>query len=137
MSHSRRCRRQVDVRRWRPGERGAEAQPNKGDPVRVDIAPGHEVVDDWADDVLPVGPKYQALLEQCGALPGPVEGENVIAAFQGGGAGQEVELLGGTVVATGEDHRRSRPVGDGAGEEVARQGCGLVRDGHDLGRRRQ
>ena len=42
-----------------PGSKvGSEAQSNEGDPVRVDIAAGQEVVDDWADDVLPVGSQY-------------------------------------------------------------------------------
>ena len=39
-------------------EVGSEAQSDEGDPVRVDIAPGHEVVDDWADHVLPIGSEY-------------------------------------------------------------------------------
>jgi hypothetical protein len=51
----------------------AEARPDQRHSVRVAVAVAERVVDDGPDDVLPVRPQCEPLLDQCAALSGAVD----------------------------------------------------------------
>ena len=92
-------------------------------------------VHDRRDHVLPVGTEGHALVDDHRALPGSVEGEDVVAAGQRGRTVREVQLLRAPVVSVGQDQGRSGHRRTRRPEEVAGQGSVQVRDLDDLGRR--
>ena len=101
-------------------EVGAEAQADQRDPVGIDGRVLDREVEHRADDDFPVGSHTQVVLEQRGPLARPVEREHVVAARQGGRAGQQEELLARAVVALRVRITVARrPVVVGRGEEPA------------------
>ena len=117
-------------------EMGAQAEADERHPAGVDVVAGERVVQHGRDDVLPVGPQLETALEQGRALTGTVEGEHVVAARERGCAVVEVQLLGGAVVAAGEDDGCARGRVVARPEEVAGQRRVLERDLEDLRRPR-
>ena len=109
-------------------QEAAEAPAGQGDLRRVDLRPRQGVVDDRADDVLPVGADVDAVLDEVAPLPGTIEEQHVVAAADRRRRVGEVHLLDGGVVAVGVDDRRPRLAGVVDGDEIARQALPLEGD---------
>lgn len=114
------------------GEYAAHAAPEECDAAVVDLGQGFGEVDDGGDDVLPVGAEDQALVVAGAGLSGAVEGQDGVAAFDGGQCAAEVEFLGGAVEAAVHDQGRAGSAGVVGPVEVAGQGGVLVGDADRL-----
>ena len=79
------------------GEVRAEARPDQRDACRVNLRAVERVIEDGPNDILPVRPERESLLDQSAALAGAVKGERVVAARERRGSVGEVELLDGAI----------------------------------------
>src|SRR5207247_10144413 len=87
------------------------------------------------DDVLPIGPERQMLLEQDTSLAWTIKAEAGVAPAHGSRRAKEIQLLKRRIITSGQDERRTWLAALIHFEEVAGQACPLIRDADRLKRR--
>jgi hypothetical protein len=106
----------------------AEAYTHEGDLLRIDAGKREGEINDWSENVLPIGPEGQTLTMDRAILARTVEGKDVIAALDTGACPFAMQFFGGTVKAGVHDKKRSRCVGFIHPMEVARESGVSVRN---------
>ncbi len=85
----------------------ARAPPHRGRRIRSRRCRPQPDARSGGDDRHPVRPHVPAAAQQRGALPGSVEGQQVVPASQRSGAVEKIQLLGCAVVPAHQDHGRT------------------------------
>ena len=80
-------------------ELSAEANAHEGDFAVIDFGKFENEVDDGGYDFFPVGAEDQAFAVEWAVLAGTVEGQDVVAAFDGGAGSIDVQFLCGAIEA--------------------------------------
>jgi hypothetical protein len=99
-----------------------ETEADQSDAPGIDVRTTLGVVDYCADYGFPVGTHRQPLLDERAALAGAVEGQHVVTPHKRGSGIGKIQLLGRSVVPTGQDQSGSSPMVVRDPEEIARQG---------------